>query len=788
MRHIAARMGWGWLGLLLAFSGFGQSEAVYPIIPKPARLENRAGRFVFTNTTVLQIPATRPELRTIAEHFVHQLHAASDLTVRIQQTTETASANQQIRFEPVADARLGDEGYRLDISPATILIEATQPAGFFYAVQSLYQLLPPAVFSPKSTSFSSNWSVPACRIDDQPRFRYRGLHLDVTRHFFPVSFIKKYIDLLALHKFNTFHWHLTDDQGWRIEIKKYPRLTQVGGWRKETLIGHYYESEPQQFDGQPYGGFYTQDEVRDVVQYAKSKYVTIIPEIETPGHALAILAAYPELGCAGGPYETATKWGIFSDILCPHEKTFSFLQDVLTEVMALFPGPYIHIGGDEAPKTAWKKSAFCQRLMKQLKLKNENQLQRYFTARLDRWVSAKGRRMIGWDEIMDGESPAARVSTGAVVMSWRGTAGGLKAARQGHDVIMTPENYVYLDHYQGDRAQEPLAFGRFTPLEETYSYDPVPADLPVSVQQHILGVQACVWTEYLKTPEQVEYMAWPRAAAVAEIAWTSAEQKSWPDFTQRLPVLFQRLDFLQTRYARTYYAVKADPVPQTDGRLRLSLSGSEPEIDVRYTTDGSVPGVESSRYDQPLLLSRPTTIRAVVVRNGRVLGPVQSWDFAVSKAIGKSLQLATPVTRPKTAEASMLIDGQVGNTVGYLEEMQGVAGVKTANLSATIDLGEPQPVQQVTIGLVKATAGNILLPKTVEVAVSEDGQKFRTVKTVALDPTERGKKAIIRQTLTFEPVRSRFVRIIARNVGKVPAGMPKAGQDAWVMADELTID
>ncbi|GAB3905683.1 family 20 glycosylhydrolase [Larkinella knui] len=777
-----------WLGLLLSISGFSQADTAYAVIPRPAKLEARAGRFSFTNSTVVRTPAANSELKTIAGNFIRQLHTASGLTLQLQPEPKTAPAGNSLSLVVIEDASLGTEGYRMDIKPTSITIEAAKPAGFFYAVQSLYQLLPPRIFSPTPVTEPVDWSIRACRIEDQPRYGYRGLHLDVARHFFPVSFIKKYIDLLALHKFNVFHWHLTDDQGWRIEIKKYPKLTQVGSRRKETLIGHYYESDPHQFDGQPYGGFYTQEEVREVVQYAAANYVTIIPEIETPGHALAILAAYPEFGCSDGPYETATKWGIFNDVLCPYEKTFTFLEDVLTEVMALFPGPYIHIGGDECPKIAWKKSPYCQTLIRKLKLQNENQLQSYFTARIDKWVTSKGWKIIGWDEILDGNSPAIRVSPGATVMSWRGIGKGIQAARQNHDVIMTPGDFMYLDHYQADRSQEPLAFGRFTPLEKTYSYDPTPEDLPASGQKHILGVQANVWTEYLKTAEQVEYMVWPRAAAVAEVVWTLPEQKNWPDFTHRLPMLFRRLDALQVTYSRAYYDVRAEPVARPDGSLQIGLETQEPTAEIHYSTDGSAPTAQSPRYDRPFTLTRPTSVKAVTVKNSRVLGDVQAWDFAVSKATGQTIHLATAATKPKNAEPSILIDGRYGTTIGYIEEMQGVAGVKTADLNATIELAEPQSIQLVTIGLVKATAGNILLPKQVDVAVSDDGQHFRLVKTVTLDPTERGEKAIIRHTLTFEPVVGRYVRIIARNVGKVPAGMPNAGKEAWVAADEITIE
>jgi hexosaminidase len=777
-----------WLGLLLSFSGFGQSDQDFRIIPKPARMEPRDGRFIFSPETIVRFPSNNAGLKTLAENFIRQFHAATGFLLRTENRPEATPTGTFLAFMPVSDANLGDEGYRLAVTTSAITIEATKPAGFFYAIQSLYQLLPPEIFRSTPVGLSATWSVPACRIEDKPRYGYRGLHLDVARHFFPVSFIKKYIDLLSLHKFNTFHWHLTDDQGWRIEIKKYPKLTQVGSRRKETLIGHYYESDPQQFDGQSYGGFYTQDEVREVVRYAKSKYVTIIPEIEMPGHALAILAAYPEFGCSGGPYETATKWGIFTDVLCPYDRTFTFLQDVLTEVMTLFPGPYIHIGGDECPKISWKKSPFCQNLMKKLKLKNENQLQSYFISRIDQWVSSKGWKTIGWDEILEGNSPAIRVSPSATVMSWRGIDGGLKAARQNHDVIMTPGDFLYLDHYQADRSQEPLAFGRFTPLEKTYSYDPTPADWPVAAQKHIIGAQANVWTEYLKTAGQVEYMVWPRAAAVAELVWTPLDQKNWPDFIRRLPLLFKRLDALGVSYSRAYYDVVAETIPQPDGTLQIALATPEETAEIRYSTDGSTPTAQSARYHRPFNLTKPTTVKAVTVKNGAVIGDVQAWDFAVSKATGKSIQLATAPTRPKNAEPSTLIDGRYGSTIGYLEEMQNVVGVKIADLTATLNLAEPQSIQSVTIGLVKATAGAILLPRQVEVAVSDDGRTFHAVKTVLMDPTERGKKAIIRQTLTFEPVTCRYVRIMARNVGKVPAGMTQAGKDAWVMADEITVE
>ncbi|MBK7338446.1 MAG: beta-N-acetylhexosaminidase [Saprospirales bacterium] len=416
------------------------------------------------------------------------------------------------------------EGYRLLVSPQEIRIEFGEPVGAFYALMSLRQLA------------DSLGNVPCVSIEDEPRFTYRGMHLDVARHFFPVEFIKKYIDQLAAHKMNYFHWHLTEDQGWRIEIKKYPKLQEISAFRKETLIGHYSE-QPQRFDGQRYGGYYTQEEIREVVRYAQERFVTIVPEIEMPGHAQAVLAAYPELSCHGNPVEVATTWGVFEDVLCPKEETFEFLENVLLEVMDLFPGPYIHIGGDECPKVQWKESPFCQELIAREGLKNEEGLQSYFIRRIDQFLSSHGRKLIGWDEILEGG-----LSPNATVMSWRGTEGGIAAARAGHDAIMAPTSHCYFDYYQSRRPSEPVAIGGFTPLEKVYSFEPLPAELSPEEARHILGAQGNVWTEYIATPEQVEYMAFPRAFALAEVLWSPTEVRNYESFLDRLSIHLPKLN------------------------------------------------------------------------------------------------------------------------------------------------------------------------------------------------------------------------------------------------------
>jgi hexosaminidase len=522
------------LCLFMVQSVFAQS-ARYAIIPKPARLDEKSGTFTLPANTVIAVDnqAATP----VADQLARQLTTATGKTPTV---STGKSAKGAIRFVTAKGPKLGAEGYTLSVTPKQITITAEQPEGFFYGMQSLLQLMPVQVFSPRAVS-NVAWTVPCCLVEDQPRYAYRGLHLDVSRHFFPVSFIKKYIDLIALHKQNTFHWHLTDDQGWRIEIKKYPGLTQIGSQRAQTMVGRYGDNK---YDGKPYGGFYTQDEVREVVKYAQDRFVTVIPEIELPGHSVAILSAYPQFGSTPDKIvSVATKWGVFDDVLFPREETFAFLQDVLTEVMDLFPSEYIHIGGDECPKVQWKQSRFCQELMKKEGLKDEHELQSYFIRRIDQFVTSKKRRIIGWDEILEGG-----LSPNATVMSWRGTEGGIAAARQNHDAIMTPGGFCYLDHYQADAKTQPIAFGGFTTMEKSYSYEPTPDSLNAEQAKHIIGVQGNLWSEYILSPEYAEYMVWPRGIALAEVGWTAKNRKNIDDFKQRLEVHKKRLDYLNVNY------------------------------------------------------------------------------------------------------------------------------------------------------------------------------------------------------------------------------------------------
>jgi hexosaminidase len=503
----------------------------YPVIPKPLDLQIQNGRFLVDENTYVSAPE---ELKNEADYLVQMLSTSTGDTVPLKQDQE----EERGIFLKLVDSIQNEEGYILNVSDNSIEILGATPAGIFYGLQSLRQLMP----AETETEPVGELTIPAVKIVDEPRYTYRGMHLDVARHMFPVDFIKTYIDLLALHKMNRFHWHLTEDQGWRIEIKKYPKLTEIGSVRKETMVGKNFD--PYLGDGKEYGGFYTQEEVKDIVAYAQKKHITIIPEIEMPGHSRAALAAYPELGNNTGPYEVATTWGVFEEIYAPKEETFKFLENVLIEVMDLFPSEYIHIGGDEAPKDEWKKSAQAQEVIKREGLKNEHELQSYFIKRIEKYLNAHGRQIIGWDEILEGG-----LAPNSTVMSWRGTKGGIAAAGQGHDVVMTPGSHLYFDHYQAAPENEPMAFGGFTTVKKVYSFEPTPEVLTEEQKKHILGAQANVWTEYIKTSDQVEYMVLPRMSALAEVVWTPAEDRDWEDFKIRFASLAKRFDQLELKYA-----------------------------------------------------------------------------------------------------------------------------------------------------------------------------------------------------------------------------------------------
>ena len=570
--------------LLFASFAFAQSDEIN-IIPKPSSVTVDKGKFRLTPKTTIVVKTA--EDRQLGAILNDHLRAMYGLTLKI--TTKLAGSPNQILFRTEGDDRLlPRDGYLLSVESNQIYIQGNSVESQFYGLQSLFQLLP--------IKAGSVVEIQAVGIHDSPRFGYRGMHLDVARHFMPVEFVKKYIDLMSQYKFNYFHWHLTEDQGWRIEIKKYPRLTEIGSVRKQSRAGRF--ADKYVGDGTPHGGFYTQEQIRDVVAYAKARYITVIPEIEMPGHSVAALAAYPNLGCKeNGSYEVFTDWGITKDIYCPKEETFKFLEDVLTEVIDLFPdSPYIHIGGDEAPKDAWKASQFVQDLKAKEGLKDEGEVQSYFVRRMEKFINSKGKKIIGWDEILEGG-----LAPNATVMSWRGIKGGIAAAKEHHDVIMTPTDYAYFDYGQGDPATEPLNIGGYLTLEKVYSFDPVPKELSADEAKYIIGGQANIWTEYLPTPASVEYMAFPRMLAMAEDVWSTPENKNFADFSKRLSAQFPRLDKQNVNYR----------IPEPAGLQNISIENSVVIVlnltsplaggKIYYTTDGTDPTEKSSLCDKGLI-------------------------------------------------------------------------------------------------------------------------------------------------------------------------------------------
>lgn len=505
------------------------------IIPEPAKIQPIDGTFEIGPKTII---VTDDSLMGIAEKFNKTLCPAMGFLLSVKNSDSAYSNSIQLKRSDISKD-VGEEGYKLKVTTENILITASEETGLFYGLQTLRQLLPVGIFKQEVLA-DVHWYVPCVEIEDKPRFQWRGMHLDVCRHFMPKEFVKKYIDLLALHKMNIFHWHLTEDQGWRIEIKKYPKLTEVGAWRKETVIG----SNSGEYDGKPHGGYYTQDDIREIIAYAEERYVTVVPEIEMPGHCRAALAAYPELSCTGGPFEVKTNWGKDREVYCiGNDKVIQFQKDILTEVLELFPSKFIHIGGDECPKDRWEGCAKCQARIREEGLEDEHELQSWFIKKIDTFITEKGRRLVGWDEILEGG-----LAPRATVMSWRGESGGIRAAKEGHDVIMAPNSHTYFDHYQSPPDKESLEIVAFLPLKKVYSYDPSPAMLTEMEKHKILGVQAQVWTEIIPTTTHAEYMAYPRTCALSEVAWTSKDRMDYAKFYNRLGIHLKRLNNLKVNY------------------------------------------------------------------------------------------------------------------------------------------------------------------------------------------------------------------------------------------------
>ncbi|HUC80717.1 MAG TPA: family 20 glycosylhydrolase [Flavisolibacter sp.] len=742
------------------------------IIPQPVSLQMGSGSFVIDNNTTLKFNPTAKDLKAAAAFFASSIKNISGISL-----AANAKKSKAIELKLAKTEGIGPEGYLLNVTPTSINITANTKAGIVYGLQTLVQILP-------AIRTNAVLQVPVMKVKDYPRFGWRGMHLDVSRHFFSPELVKQYIDLLAAYKMNRFHWHLTDDQGWRIEIKKYPQLTAIGAWRVNQN-DKVWGSRPQAKEGEAatYGGYYTQEQIKEIVQYAADRNITVVPELDVPGHSAAAIASYPFLSCTQQPQlpMTGGNYSGVSSNLCPgNDSVFTFLQNVYTEVMALFPSTYIHIGGDEVDKTAWKKCAKCQARMKAEGLKNEEELQSYFIRQMEKFIVGKGRKMIGWDEILEGG-----LAPEATVMSWRGEAGGIEAAKMNHDVIMTPGNPVYFDHYQGDPATEPLSIGGYNTLKKVYDYEPVPKELNAQQAKHVLGAQANLWGEFITTPSHVLYMMLPRMLALSEVVWSAKEKKNWNDFNERLQTHFARFDQLRIPYSKGNFKVDIRPSSQS-GQLFVSLSTEAYKGEVYYTTDGSQPTTQSVKYTAPVRIDSSLVLKAVTVVSGKVVSanPAQQ-SFVMHKAVGRSVNYTNPVSRYYMADGPNSLTDGVKGTLTINKYWHGFSG---RDLVATIDLGEQKTVQSISLGCLQHYNDWIMLPQWVKFEVSDNGKDFREVATVNNNVSQNEKEALMKEFVaSFAAQQVRFVRVTAKVLEALPKGHSGEGKPAWLFADEIVV-
>ena len=731
------------------------------LIPLPVRVVPADGAFTFDVASTIALD--QRELTDEGEF----LHDGIRSLLGFAPMLLPAPKGRTVRLSILQRDSIPAEGYTLAITPDRIDIIGADEAGVFHGITSLLNMM--------RQGDNASPGI-ACRtITDLPRFAWRGMHLDVCRHFFPVAFVKRYIDLLARYKMNRFHWHLTDDQGWRIEIKKYPKLTQVGAWRNGSQYGPYNQHT---FDSTRYGGFYTQEQIRDVVAYAQARHITVVPEIEMPGHALAALAAYPELGCTGGPYAVERGWGVFDDVFCPKEETFTLLQNVLAEVMELFPGEYIHIGGDECPKVRWKACPHCQSVMEREGLKDEHELQSYFIKRIERFVNEHGRKIIGWDEILEGG-----LAPNAAVMSWRGTEGGIAAAQSGHYAVMSPGSHCYFDHYQGDPAFEPLAIGGFTTVQKVYGYEPVPAELTPAEAKYILGAQGNLWTEYILTPEHVEYMALPRMAALAERVWSPKEVRDEGAFVRRLELEFENLGAMGIHFSKSLYNVEfSTKGSKKRGQVNTELSVAPGLGEIRYTTDGSEPTDTSARFFSTIEQRGSATIKAALFGGNKKLGNTTALTLTFDKATGRALQVEPgPDERYDDGGIFTLVNGVSAGAKRVNHEW---LGWRTSQVTVTVDLGSEEGLAHAGIGGLEERSSWIHPPESVTIATSSDGQTFTDAATVRPDPKASGRMEF---GTDLSGRSARYVRFTVRTLPAIPDDQPGAGNLPWLFLDEVHV-
>ncbi len=746
----------------------------YRVIPLPNEISVQQSQpFVLDKQVKIDFPVKNEKMKKNANFLVQYVKDLTALNLK----TKTGKSPKKAIILSLGLKSNNPEAYQLTVTSKTITITGASESGVFYGIQTLRKSIPAVK--------AAQVMLPAVVINDAPRFSYRGMMLDVSRHFFTVDEVKTYIDILALHNINNFHWHLTDDQGWRIEIKKYPRLTEIGSTRPETVIGR----NTGKYDGIPHGGFYTQAQIKDVIAYAKDRYINIIPEIDLPGHMLGALSAYPELGCTGGPYAIWRQWGVSDEVLCiGNDKTLTFIKDVLTELTEIFPSKYIHIGGDECPKTSWKKCPKCQQRIKDLGLvadekhSAEERLQSYVISYAENVLKEKGRTIIGWDEILEGG-----IAPNATVMSWRGMGGGIEATKQKHDVIMTPNSYVYFDHYQTNNTEsEPLAIGGYSPVKTVYSWDPQPSSLTDEEKNHIIGAQANLWTEYVPTYKHAEYMVLPRMAALCEVQWTTAAQKNYADFLTRIPRLVDLYKVYGYNYAKHLYDITADfSSNPKEGCLDVSLSTVD-GAPVHYTLDGTTPTENSPVYSDTLKIKENAGLQALIFRNNES-SHLLSENISFSKASLKPITALQPLNKGYQFNGvSTLVDGLKGS---YNYKTGRWIGFYKNDMEVVIDLEQTTTIEQAAFSTCVEKGDWIFDARSFTVEVSNDGVNFTRVASENYPAMQQqDANGVFTHKLSFSPVQTRYVKVIATSEQSIPEWHGGKGSPAFLFVDEISLN
>lgn len=747
----------------------------YEIIPKPLDVNCKGdASFLLKDGVAVIYPENNQKMQDNAEFLVDYVEKQTGVKL-------TSHAGMPVDGAICLTLDLSDdnaEAYKLIVNDKRVCISGASEAGVFYGIQTLRKSLPVAQ--------DINVNLSAVEIYDKPRFAYRGAMLDVARHFYTVDEVKTFIDMLALHNINRFHWHLTDDQGWRIEIKKYPKLMSVASERKETVVGRWYSGI---YDGKPYGGYYTQDELRDVIDYAAKRHITIIPEVDLPGHMQAALTAYPELGCTGGPYEVRTIWGVSQDVLCVgNDFTLQFVKDVLSEVADIFPSEYIHIGGDECPKVRWEKCPKCQERIKSLGLKSdakhtkEQRLQSYMIQEAAKYLKEKGKRIIGWTEILEGG-----LVPDATLMSWIGESGGIEAAHQHHDVIMTPNTYLYFDYYQSKKVEdEPLAIGGYLPIEKTYNYEPMPKELTEEEQQYIKGVQANLWTEYIPIFSQVQYMVLPRLGAAAEVQWTDPSKKDYKDFLRRVPHLVAVYDCYGWNYATHVYDVNVDMKADTVNHVlnvQLSTMADDP---IYYTLDGQDPTEKSLKYTKPFTIDQSVVLKTMAVHPDRT-SKISVDAIRFNKATLKPVVLLQPnESRFSPDGPVVLVDGRNGN---HSFDTGAWLAVASNDLEAVINMQAETILSSASVHVYVRKDAWLFDARGFSVSVSSDNKNYKEVASQEYKQMqESDSDGIIEHELSFDPCKATYVKIKVISEKSMPDWHWDAGKAPFLLVDEIILN